>query len=199
MKWIELNVGINRTNPDDKILMDTIKPILNQFKKNINSWHFLWENKPWPKLKGKGKTLRVRFFGKNKDIEKLKIFLDKKFQTLEKKEPTYYFGHCFGRHGDCGNKYAGEDTWGTEAWKMGMKFLNLGSDFALELIKNKNKLGKTPIYLKDVSYYADRYCHLFLNQIGSLTDEAIFYFTQLTGRLNLTSTQIKEILEIINK
>jgi len=56
--------------------------------------------------------------------------------------------------------------------------LELGAEFALELIENKSMLGNSDEYKRDAFFYADRYTHLFLNQISSLLDEADFYLLQ---------------------
>lgn len=141
-----------------------VRPALNQYRSKIESWHFLWESKPWPS------TLRLRFFANDDVIEELRTFLDE-----ELKETS----HCYGRHGECEKEYEGEaDDWGTKAWEQGIRFLELGSEFALELIENKEKLGNSDEYKKDAFFYADRYTHLFLNQITSLVDEPDFYLTQ---------------------
>ena len=59
-----------------------------------------------------------------------------------------------------------------------MKFMEMGSELALELIENKDKLGRSPDYKKNANEYADRYTHLFLNQISSLVNEVDFDLSQ---------------------
>jgi hypothetical protein len=54
-----------------------------------------------------------------------------------------------------------------------LKFLEFGSEFALELVENRDQLDNSADYRKDA--FAARYTHLFLNQISSLVDESDFY------------------------
>jgi hypothetical protein len=149
----------------DDCLVKLVKPIVDTARTKIWSWHYLWEGRPWPL------TLRLRFFGEDKEIGQLRQLLDEKLKDIS---------HCYGEHGDCGEgkEYKGEadgnDGWGSKAWEAGMKFLQMGSEFALELVDNKNKLGNSKEYKKSAVHYADRYTHLFLNQISSLLDEVDF-------------------------
>jgi len=166
LRWIEVNIERPPNISKDEHLTKLVKPVLNKFRTKIQSWHFLWEGRPWPS------TLRLRFFGDGKEIEELRQFLEKKLKDIP---------HCYGKHGDCGEgkEYKGEaDAWGTKAWEEGIRFLELGSEFALELVENKDKLGKSDEYKKNAVDYADRYTHCFLNQISSLVDEANFNLTE---------------------
>ena len=132
------------------------------------------------------------------DRYKKEIILDEKLISIP---------HCYGAHGDCGEdiQYIGEaDSWGIEAWEKGMKFMELGSEFALDLIENEEKLGCSEEYRRNASSYADRYTHLFLNQISTLVNEVDFHLQQGISRLgfglisnidpSLTETQKKSIL-----
>lgn len=104
---------------------------------------------------------------------------------LEEEKPELYLGHCFGRHGECGKDYEGEaDDWGTEAWEHGIKFLNLGSEVALALIKNQEKLEKSEEYKQPIDFYADRYIHCFLNNIFDPFKEISFYLNQAIQRIS---------------
>lgn len=181
MKWIEVNVGIN---PDIKniALVELVSPIVRKYKSNFTSWHFLWEAKPWPALKKKGITLRLRFFGENDSITKMKDVLEAKLRRLEHDNSHSFFGHCYGRHGDCPGEYEGED-WGKKGWKLGMKFLQLGSEVALELIENENMLGKSDDYKLSLFRYAERYVHCFLDTIYSTEEEVNFYLQNAIQRL----------------
>ena len=88
-----------------------------------------------------------------------------------------------------------------------MKFLQTGSEFALELIENRDRLGGSQNYKKDAHYYADRYTHLFLDQISSLVNENDFDLSQGIFRFgygtiqnmnqSLTEQQIRAILNQI--
>ncbi len=169
LKWIEINVDQSQYTSNDDCLLKVVRPALDEARARVQTWHFLWEGRPWPS------TLRLRFYGNDEDIEKLKQFLEHKLKNVR---------HCYGEHGDCSEnkEYKGEANggsgWGTKAWEKGMKFLEIGSEFALELIENKDKLGRSPDYKKNADEYADRYTHLFLNQISSLVNEVDFDLSQ---------------------
>lgn len=166
LKWIEVNIERPDSVSKDDYLIKLVRPVLDDFKARIESWHFLWEGKPWPS------TLRLRFFGDNETIKQLRKSLEQKLKDIS---------HCYGEHGDCGEdkEYKGEaDSWGTQAWEKGIRFLELGAEFALELVENKDTLGKSDEYKKSAFAYADRYTHLFLNQISSVVDEADFYLKE---------------------
>jgi len=115
--------------------------------------------------------------GDEADIGVLREFLEEKLKDIP---------HCYGEHGDCGigKEYKGEaNDWGTKGWEKGVSLLEFGSELALELVENKDKLGISDEYKKNVMFYADRYTHLFLNQISSLLDEVDFYLMEGVGRL----------------
>jgi len=178
MKWIEINIGLKYEKIFlNEVLISQIKPIVDQNRARVCSWHFLWEGKPWPELKGTGITLRLRFFGEENIIDSLRNDLDAKFLILENQFPDLYLGHCFGKHGDCEKEYKGEaDDWGTEGWKLGRDVLRFASNTALKLIQDQDKLGKIEDYKKNVNFYADRYVHSFLNMLKTIPsfDEANF-------------------------
>ena len=192
LEWIEVNIGVNN-NPEARnfVLVNFVAPLVRKRgRQDLRSWHFLWEGKPWPELKEVGITLRLRFYGKNGIIDQLKQQIDKKLTELEKSRSEFYFGHCFGEHGNCGKEYKGEAKgWGTKGWKLGVKMLEFGSETALELIKNKDKLGKSEEYKKPVNFYADRYVHCFLNQFTTLINEIDFYLNEAIQRISYTSTR----------
>lgn len=153
LKWIEVNIKCTPETSKNEYLTKIARTILNESSSRYESWHFLWEGKPWPN------TLMLRFFGHDEKIDDLKQYLEDELKDI---------CHCYGAHGDCGEgkEYKGEaNYWGTEAWKKGIIFLEFGSEFALELIENKDKLGNSIEYKKEISYYADRYTHLFLNRM----------------------------------
>jgi len=125
LKWIEVNIKCTPEISDDEYLTKYVLTILNKCRSKCESWHFLWEGKPWPN------TLMLRFFGDDEKIDDIKEILEEELKDV---------CHCYGEHGDCGEdkEYKGEaDVWGTKIWERGIKFMEFGSDFALELIKTK--------------------------------------------------------------
>jgi len=191
MRWTEINVGLKReTSFLNEVLVSQIKPMVDENRARISSWHFLWECKPWPELRGTGTTLRLRFFGEESTIASLRNDTDAKLIRLEDQFPDSYLGHCFGKHGDCEEEYDGEaEDWGTEGWKLGIDFLRLASDTALKLIEDRDKIGRGEEYRKDINFYADRYVHLFLNELGTMPsfDESNFLLYEGCQR---TSTRL---------
>ena len=197
LKWIEVNIKCTQEIPKEKYLTKTVRTVLNKCDSKYESWHFLWEGKPW------SNTLLLRFFGDDEKIDDIKEILEEELKDV---------CHCYGENGDCGEdkEYKGEaDVWGTKAWEKGIKFMELGSEFALELIENKYKLGKSVEFKQDVFSYADRYTHLFLNQIGTLLNEVDFdlcegifrYGLQILTKKDppLSEVQMKDIIHpIIN-
>ena len=143
--WIEVNIQC-RPEDRDVALTKLVRNIVNECESKTESWHFLWEGKPWPT------TLRLRFFGEDEKINEIRLILDEKLISIP---------HCYGAHGDCGEdiQYIGEaDSWGIEAWEKGMKFMELGSEFALDLIENEEKLkyaSETYEGLKEIEEFTE--------------------------------------------
>ena len=188
MKWIEVNIGLHEDiSFMNKVLPESVFPLVDKHKERVKSWHFLWEGKPWPEIEKKGTTLRLRFFGEDKYIERLRSLIDGELKSFEEKKPDKFFGHCFGRHGDCNIPYEGqEEDWGPKGWELIVKILQFGSETAMELIKNKDEIGKKD-YKKDIFSYADRYTHLFLNPLTLSMplpfNEISFYLIQAIQRI----------------
>jgi hypothetical protein len=190
LKWLEVNLGIKRDlSAMHTVLLEFVVPLLEDVRSRIESWHFLWESKPWPDVKGNGITLRLRFYGESNTIDQIKEEIEKKLIALEKEKHELYRGHCFGKHGECDKDYEGEaDDWGTEAWELGTKFLNLGSEVSLKLIKNQQKIGSSKEYRRPIEFYVDRYVHCFLNNIFDQSEEIDFYLKEAIGRLYYAHT-----------
>ena len=190
MKWIEVNIECS-SGSENKHLMSFVKPVVTEFRNDVKSWHFLWEGKHYPL------TLRLRFYGNEEVINNIRTFLDEHLKGVT---------HAYGSHGNCAQyaEYTGEiNDWGSKGWTKGVELLEFGSEFALELVENKDKLGTSEEYRKNAFDFADRYTHLFLNQISSLLNEADFYLDQgifrhlLTRGIQLPLQQIQEIREKI--
>ena len=63
MKWIEVNIKCTPEIPKDEYLTKIVRAILNECRSKFESWHFLWEGKPWPN------TLMLRFVGDDEKID----------------------------------------------------------------------------------------------------------------------------------
>jgi hypothetical protein len=118
----------------------------------------LWESKPYHH------TLRLRLLVDEDQIEEAKALIEQKLASLT---------HCYGAYGKCGaEKYDGEARdWGLKSWEKGLRFLELGSEFALELTENRAQFGRGNHYKRDPAFYADKCIHYFLNQIEPLLIE----------------------------
>jgi len=184
MKWIEVNIGVPSDVVNCKsILKDFVSPFVEENMDTYSCWHYLWERKPWPEIEGEGVTLLLRFYGEDEMMDGLKDELEQKLTQLHCERPENCLGHCFGAHGECGDEYVGEaNTWGEIPWEYGMKFFQIGSEYALDLLRNEEKLGRSDEYKEDAYYYADRYVHCFLNQMAMLVNEVGFLHQQYLSR-----------------
>jgi len=191
LMWIEVNINQPSELSKDDCLIKFVEPTFRKYKNGIKSWHFLWEGKPW------SSTLRLRFLGNKSSINEICEFLEEILKGIP---------HCYGAHGEEGKEYEGEENdWGIKGWERGKMFLEFGAEFALELIQNKDNLGKNNNYKKDAFFFADRYTYLFLNQISSLVNEAdfnllegVFRYACQHGKI-LPSEKVKDLTERIKQ
>ena len=189
-KWIEANIDLTN-KPRKKYLLDIYDKIVANVKDKILSWHFLWEGKPYPT------TLRLRFHGSSEIIDReVKPLVESKLKEMKVE-------YCFGKHGKYGEQYEGEeDTYGERGWYYLEKILHLGSDFAIELMKTK----KNSDFKWSTLGYAERWIHLFLNQLSTELEQAGFTeahylialgsskaFYALISRINLTNNILFQI------
>lgn len=192
LKWIELNLEVK---PQDsasikKVLVELVAPLVEEFKRRVSgerSWHYLWESDPWPL------TLRLRFYGAAEHVEAFKALLEERLVGFRAGHPRLVGDYCYGRHGECGKVYGGEaDTYGADGWRLVMRMLEFGAEVALELLANSSRYV-CPLAPDEGSVlwiYADRYVHLFLNQL-LLVDEIDFYLSQLVPRYYLYRTGLR--------
>ena len=159
LKWIEVNVRHPDRISRIDFLIETIKPLVLEVQNKfmVQSWHFLWEEVPYPS------TLRLRFLVENEEYSSLKSLIE---------DGITDFDYCFGSNGNCGKEYGGEASeWGIKGWERGIEFLQYGSEFAMELMEKKESLGLGNEYKKSGYFFADCYVHLFLNQLEPLLIE----------------------------
>ncbi len=204
--WLEVNVGLeNDLSLRERTLVDIVKPFIDRIADRIEAWHFLWQDKPWPVDKGAGITLRLRLMAEKVVIDEARGSFEKTFRELNVTMPDKYLGHCFGKHGLCGEEYAGEsESWGIRGWALGIKFMQLGSELALELVANRRRLGSSEEFRSPVVYYADRWCHLFMNQIHALMatagiDEGQFFLREAMTRLPSVENIREPVLALLRQ
>ena len=199
MKWIEINIGIGNHDREAKVevLLRLVDPLVTRFKeiaREAYSWHYLWESVPW------SSTLRLRFYGDEEAIGKIKQEFEKLWSSLRASRPDLFVDYCYGRHGECGKEYVGEEEeYGSEGWELVKKMLNFGSEIALELIKKHKDMGRSEKFKKPLNVYVDRYVHLFLNQMNPLINELQFYLDQLIHRHFLYTIRKPPPEELANK
>lgn len=181
MKWIEINVCVNVYQAMYDALIRLVDPLASEFKAMARdgcTWHYLWENQPWPL------TLRVRFYCDDDVIEKVARRFEELHSSLAASQPPLLCGFCYGRHGECGKEYSGEaDEYGPKGWELVSRMLNFGSEVALELIKAEGDgLMGGGDFKKPLEVYVDRYVHLFLDQMAARIDELRFCLDQFIAR-----------------
>lgn len=185
MKWLEINLEMKSNDPEKikMILSNFVYFLVKDFKVMSNkkgSWHYIWESIPWPN------TLRIRFYSNNETIEKIKQKFEIEYENFNKRNPDLLGQYVYGNNGVEGEEYKGEvNYYGTKGWKLVMKMLEFGSEVGLELIRNKDLLESDEYsgsYPGSIDLYADRYVHLFLNQLNYFIKESEFLMKQLPFR-----------------
>lgn len=147
-KWLAINLRApTDLRGKEDLLLVLFEKIISKFREKLESWHFLWEPKPYPH------TLLLRFYGNPTAIDKLK-------------EAIYDFLSEEGVEYDPDKTYDGEAArYGIKGWKYVMKILHLGSNFALDLINKERQRKKNEEFSQPLGCYIDRWIHLFLNQL----------------------------------
>ena len=150
-EWIEANIFVHEGKQKD-VLLNVIKPLVLRLRSEfgIIAYHFLHEP---------NNEIRFRVLTTPDKVEKIKELLDNlvtREQIRELKYPE--------------TPYEGErQNFGEDGWKTTYKFLEVGSDFALDLMDDNTRKGNyfNPLY----------FSHLLLNQ-NSLNqfEEAVFHF-----------------------
>ncbi|AFZ70435.1 hypothetical protein Calag_0690 [Caldisphaera lagunensis DSM 15908] len=185
MKWTEINVEVKNTDQEEikKIFSKLIYYLVKEFKEMTNkrgSWHFLWESTPWPN------TLKIRFYGSENAIDQIKKKFEEEYNNFKEDNKEILGEFIYGNNGVNGEEYEGEIIYyGVKGWKLVMKMLEFGSEIALELIRNKDLLESDEYsaqYPGSIDLYADRYVHLFLNQLSYFIKESEFLMKQLPFR-----------------
>lgn len=151
-KWIEVNIHLKSYDRTNDVLREFVAPYVTKLKERdaFDSWHFFREPAP---------SIRLRFFGKENDIDDIRKELDSKLTNLERSQSGLYDKHVFGSHGEEGETYVGEaDSYGENAWPWVYKVHEAGSNLALQLCCSKPE--------KPINYHAQRQVHLILNQLG---------------------------------
>jgi len=148
-KWIEVNIHLNDYSRTNEALIETVRKLVQDFKKEnwIKSWHFFREP-----------HIRLRFFGEEENITKIKDAIERKLNEMESTKSELYAYHIFGSHGRKNEEYTGEADYWLDDWPLVMKLWENTSEFALNLISKKPS--------KPLGIHGERHIHLLLNQLG---------------------------------
>lgn len=167
--WIEANIFVNE-GTQNEVLLNLIKPLVQRLRSEfgIKAYHFLHE--PNNEIRFRVLTFRTR-------VEKIKGLIDN-LQSREQVREVRYPE----------TPYQGErEAFGGDGWRTTYKFLEAGSDFALDLIDPNARKGS---HFNRVAF-----SHYFLNQSGfNQLQEANFHATASIERMaTFTLTQLKTL------
>ena len=163
--------------------MIAVKPIVDHFKGQIETWHFLIEP-----------CIRFRIRAQQaSQLSAVRTKIESVLTPLKGNEITDFY---YGNHGSPEtptNKYEGEEKdFGVKGWQITQKLMECSSNAAIEMIT------KSPLE-KSVDWYAERCMHFFLNQIGyNRYEEASLYNLLSIGNL-LIVLGIRQNLDDLNQ
>jgi len=154
--WIEARIFVNE-GKQNEVLLTLIKSLIQRLKStfNIKSYHFLFE----PEILFRVLTIPDH-------VEKIKGLISNLQQNESVREVKYP-----------STPYEGErHSFGEDGWKTTYKFLEAGSDFALDLID--------PNVRKGSHFNRIAFSHYFLNQTGfNPLQEASFHLKASIERM----------------
>ncbi|MDH4268872.1 MAG: hypothetical protein OEV52_00980 [Dehalococcoidia bacterium] len=184
-KWVEVNIHLTDYSVTDAVLKQFVAPYVEECKatRAVCSWHFFREPE-----------IRLRFYGKEDEIDRIKQGLDSKLLQLEATQPAIFSRHIFGSHGKEGEQYLGEaDIWGND-WPMAMEVYQHGAEPALQFLTSER-------HDKPVDYHADRYVHLLLNRLGYTRLHGFVFHQQKAGGYlaEFLARLLQDHAEIMNK
>jgi hypothetical protein len=148
-KWIEINIHLNGYSRSNKVIAETVKELVEDFKEKgwVKSWHFFREPQ-----------IRLRFFGEEENISKMESLMDEKLNKKESAEGDLYSCHMFGAHGERNKEYVGEADYWQDDWSLAMKLWEACSEFAMDLIAKGTS--------KPLDIHGERHIHVLLNELG---------------------------------
>jgi len=149
MKWFMINIKAPEEIPDrEDLLLRIHSKVISTFKNRLESWHFLWESKPFRR------TLLMRFYG---DVEIIKKVEEDIIDFLKREDVEQRV-----------DSYEGEaESYGSKGWEYVMKILHFGSDFAIDLLEKERGTYTEEEFKRRLPGYIERWVHLFLNQLST--------------------------------
>ena len=155
-EWIEANVFV-KAGSQQIVLLTLIKPLIQTLRSqfNIESHHFLHEP---------NNEIRFRVLTTSSNVVKIKKLID----NLQNNEQVTLVGYT---------PFEGEKkAFGEDGWKTTYKFLEAGSEFALDLIDQNIRKGN--------KFNRISFSHYFLNQSGfGQLNEADFHASAMIERI----------------
>ncbi len=153
--WVEVNI-IPMKKSMEEILVTAVKSIVDHFKGQIETWHFLREftpiNKPHIRFR-----IRTQ---QESQLSAIRTKIENAITPLKGNEiEDFYYGNS-GTPETPTNKYEGEEkTYGVKTWQIMQKMMEYTSNNVIEMIPKK------PLEIP-IEVYAERCIHFFLNQLG---------------------------------
>jgi hypothetical protein len=162
-EWMEANIFVHE-GKQNEILLRFIKPLVQKLRSEfkIAAYHFLHEP---------DNEIRFRVLTSSDDIEKVIGLINNAKGMLQVRDIKYPE-----------HPYAEEkDAFGEDGWRTTYKYLEAGSDFALDLIDPNAKKGP--------QFNIIAFSHYFLNQSGlNILQEANFHATVANERMSIILT-----------
>jgi hypothetical protein len=159
-EWIEANIFIHE-GKQNEFLLKFIKPLLQKLRSKfkITAYHFLHEP---------DNEIRFRVLTTPQNVEIVRGLINNAKGMLFVRDIKYPE-----------NAYPGEkDAFGEDGWRTTYKFLEAGSDFALDLIN--------PNVRKGPQFNIMAFSHYFLNQSGlNILQEANFHANTVNERMSI--------------
>ena len=167
--WVEENIRPVSHQDSDRLLIEDLEPVVYALKqRGTISWHFLREDRNWRGSQNI-QHIRLRFkVDSLNQLKKIRRLLKRRLDILQ--QNGVLIEHYVGRHGKPVRRYRDyyqggaseafdEQVSNPKGWSLVEKFLEIGSELALLLIKgrmNRVQLGH------DYTFY--KISHLFPNQ-----------------------------------
>jgi hypothetical protein len=162
-EWIEANIFVYE-GKQREVLLRFIKPLVQRlrYEFKVTAYHFLHEP---------DNEIRFRVLTSPENVQKVRGLINNSRGMSQVRDVKYPE-----------NPYAEEkDAFGEDGWKTAYKYLEAGSDFALDLID--------PNVRKGPQFTIIAFSHYFLNQNGlNILQEANFHATTVNERMSVILT-----------
>jgi hypothetical protein len=159
-EWVEANIFLHE-GKQGEFLLKFVKPTVQKLRSElqITAYHFLHEP---------NNEIRLRVLATNEKADRIRGIINNAKGLPQVKEINYPE-----------TPYPGErEAFGEDGWKTTYKYLEAGSDFALDLIDPKTRKGP------QFNPYA--FAHYFLNQSGfTILHEANFHANAVNERMSI--------------